>query len=211
MQISKGKTKHIVFVNQPSVTLDIEQQADSCLYVYVANVGDCIADNKITVRQLGEHCETHIYGISLLTGNAKVNNQLHVTHAVSNGKSEQLFKYAVADYAQGSFKAELIIKQDAQHVEAHQTNRNILLSDTAKMHTEPQLEIYADDVKASHGASTGRLSEEALFYMQQRGIDLHSANKLLLNAFFEDVVAQLPEDEQNHVRLFISEQLNLIL
>ena len=200
-----------MLINQPNVRLDIEQQDNSRLYVYVVNVGEDSADNQIYVRQIGEHSETYIYGVALLAGEAMVNNQLQVVHGVSNGKSEQLFKYAVADHAQGSFKAELIINQDAQHVEAHQTNRNILLSDYAKMHTEPQLEIYADDVKASHGASTGRLSEDALFYMQQRGIDIHSAYTLLLNAFFADVVALMPNKEQNSISTLISEQLNSVL
>ena len=91
------------------------------------------------------------------------------------------------------FKGELKIRPDAQRTEAYQTNRNILLSRQAEMLTEPQLEIYADDVKASHGATTGQLDESALFYMQQRCIDRDSATKLLLCAFFDEVIKTLSD------------------
>jgi Fe-S cluster assembly protein SufD len=112
------------------------------------------------------------------------------------------------DKARGSFKGELIIQPDAQKTEAYQTNRNILLSRQAEMLTEPQLEIYADDVKASHGATTGQLDEAALFYMQQRCISRDTASKLLLQAFFAEVVDNL-SDEQ--LRESITQQIEEIL
>ena len=89
---------------------------------------------------------------------------------------------------------DLKIAQDAQQTEAHQTNRNLLLSETAEMRTQPQLEIYADDVKATHGASTGQLDESALFYMQQRGIDKQKARQLLVNAFMKDVLNTISDE-----------------
>jgi Fe-S cluster assembly protein SufD len=99
------------------------------------------------------------------------------------------------DASKASFKGELKILPDSQRVEAYQTNRNILLSRQAEMTTEPQLEIYADDVKASHGATTGQLDESALFYMQQRCVSRDSARKLLLCAFFEDVIRTLSDEK----------------
>ena len=105
----------------------------------------------------------------------------------------------LADNARGRFIGDLKIAQDAQETEAHQTNRNLLLSETAEMRTQPQLEIYADDVKATHGASTGQLDESALFYMQQRGIDKQKARQLLVNAFMKDVI-EVISDQYSDVR-----------
>ena len=114
---------------------------------------------------------------------------------MGGGYSSQVFKFVLDDVAKGSFQGELKIQPDAQQTEAYQTNRNILLSRGAEMITEPQLEIYADDVKASHGATTGQLDESALFYMQQRCIDRETASKLLLQAFFDEVVSTLTDDD----------------
>jgi Fe-S cluster assembly protein SufD len=102
----------------------------------------------------------------------------------------------LAGSSKASFKGELRILPDAQLVEAYQTNRNILRSRQAEMITEPQLEIYADDVKASHGATTGQLDESAIFYMQQRGISRDTAYRLLLGAFFDDVLSTIPDESQ---------------
>ena len=112
------------------------------------------------------------------------------------------------DHAKGSFRGELKIQPNAQQTEAYQTNRNILLSRQAEMLTEPQLEIYADDVKASHGATTGQLDESALFYMQQRCIDRDTAAKLLLCAFFDEVLKTLSDTELQEKLL---EKINNIL
>jgi Fe-S cluster assembly protein SufD len=98
------------------------------------------------------------------------------------------------DNARGRFVGDLKIAPDAQQTEAHQTNRNLLLSDTAEMRTQPQLEIYADDVQATHGASTGQLDESALFYMQQRGIGQQKARQLLVNAFMKEVIDKISDE-----------------
>ena len=112
------------------------------------------------------------------------------------------------DQAKGSFRGELKILPNAQQTEAYQTNRNILLSRQAEMLTEPQLEIYADDVKASHGATTGQLDESALFYMQQRCIDRDTAAKLLLCAFFDEVIKTLTDTQLQEE---LVEKINRIL
>ena len=115
-------------------------------------------------------------------------------HDIGDGVSRQLIKFVLDDAAKGEFLGELVIRQDAQRVDAQQTNRNLLLSKTATMRTRPQLEIYADDVKASHGATTGQLDESALFYMQQRCIAPDEARKMLLRAFIMDIVEKVPEE-----------------
>ena len=98
------------------------------------------------------------------------------------------------DSAHGRFIGDLKIAPDAQKTEAHQTNRNLVLSEDAEMRTQPQLEIYADDVQATHGASTGQLDETALFYMQQRGIDKEKARQLLVGAFMKEVIEAISDE-----------------
>ena len=149
----------------------------------------------ITVEHNAANCRTEIYGLALLHGNQQHHLTTSVLHNVGEGYSSQLIKFVLDDASKASFKGELKIMPDAQHVEAYQTNRNILLSRQADMVTEPQLEIYADDVKASHGATTGQLDESALFYMQQRCIGREAARKLLLCAFFDDVMRTLPDEQ----------------
>ena len=180
--IHSGETFEKVFLNE-SVNLHFVQEAGSHVKIHVIN-----ASFSITVNQLGEGCRTEIYGIENLHGDESVTAETHVTHAVGGGTSNQLVKFVLDDHSRGSFIGDLKIAPDAQKTEAHQTNRNLLLSEDAEMRTRPQLEIYADDVKATHGASTGQLDESALFYMQQRGIDKQKARQLLVNAFMIDVL-----------------------
>ena len=188
MKVSKGDIFERVFVNE-EVNLCIEQEADSRVKIHVIN-----APFSISVTQLGEGCQTEIYGLEHLHGEENVKAETHVTHAVGGGTSTQLIKFVLEDNSRGRFIGDLKIAQDAQQTEAHQTNRNLLLSETAEMRTQPQLEIYADDVKATHGASTGQLDESALFYMQQRGISKEKARQLLVNAFMKDVLNTISDE-----------------
>ena len=188
MKVCKGETYERIFVNE-EVRLNIEQEADSHVKIHVIN-----APFSITVNQIGEGCTTEIYGLEHLRGEDDVTAETHVTHSVGGGTSNQLIKFVLEDNARGRFIGDLKIAQDAQQTEAHQTNRNLVLSETAEMRTQPQLEIYADDVKATHGASTGQLDESALFYMQQRGIDKEKARQLLVNAFMKDVLNTISDE-----------------
>ena len=191
MKISKGEIFERVFVNEPAVDLHIVQEAGSRVKIHLINFSSAM--NNITVEQIGEGCETEIYALAFLHGTDAVTTETHVKHAVGGGTSNQLIKFVLDDEAQGRFIGDLKIAQDAQQTEAHQTNRNLLLSDKATMRTQPQLEIYADDVKATHGASTGQLDESALFYMQQRGIDKQKARQLLVGAFMKDVIESIQD------------------
>ena len=188
MKVCKGETYERVFVNE-EVRLNIEQEADSHVKIHVIN-----APFSITVNQIGEGCTTEIYGLEHLRGEDDVTAETHVTHSVGGGTSNQLIKFVLEDNARGRFIGDLKIAPDAQQTEAHQTNRNLVLSEKAEMRTQPQLEIYADDVKATHGASTGQLDESALFYMQQRGIDKEKARQLLVNAFMKDVLTTISDE-----------------
>ena len=204
MRISKGEIFERVFINEPSLELHIEQEAGSRVKIHIIDLFDKSDSsdpsdsskivNSVSVTQLGEGCSTEIYALAYLHGSDSVTTETHVHHAVGGGMSNQLIKFVLADNSRGRFIGDLKIAPDAQQTEAHQTNRNLLLSDTAEMRTQPQLEIYADDVKATHGASTGQLDESALFYMQQRGIDKQKARQLLVNAFMKDVLNTISDD-----------------
>lgn len=198
LQLIKGEHKHLVIahVSDETAQWHITQEADSVLTIHLFCLdGEAAASHDVLfdIEQVGEHAETYIYGLGVISGKQQVNVRTRVRHSVPNGRSNQLLKFAVKDEAQGAFIGELIVAPHAQHTEAMQTNRNVLLSPTATMHTQPQLEIYADDVKCSHGATTGQIDESALFYMQQRGIAPDEARRLLLAAFFHDVLQTLDE------------------
>ena len=188
--LHKGDIFEQVFVDE-SVNLHIVQEAGSRVKIHLINFSS--ATNSITVEQTGEGCETEIYALAYVRGEEQVTTETHVKHAVGDGKSNQLIKFVLDDRARGRFIGDLKIVQDAQQTEAHQTNRNLLLSDEAEMRTQPQLEIYADDVQATHGASTGQLDESALFYMQQRGISKQKARQLLVNAFMKEVIDSIED------------------
>ena len=190
MKVSRGDIFEQVFVDE-SVNLHLIQEAGSRVKIHLINFSS--ATNSITIEQAGEGCETEIYALAYLHGEESVMTETHVKHAVGGGKSNQLIKFVLDDKARGRFIGDLKIVPDAQQTEAHQTNRNLLLSDEAEMRTQPQLEIYADDVQATHGASTGQLDESALFYMQQRGISKQKARQLLVNAFMKEVLDSISD------------------
>ena len=198
MKVSKGDIFERVFINE-EVNLQIDQEAGSHVKIVVINFEtsrsqDIEISNRIFIEQQGEGCETEIYGLAFLCGDETATTETHVTHAVGGGSSNQLIKFVLDDNARGRFIGDLKIAPDAQQTEAHQTNRNLLLSETAEMRTQPQLEIYADDVQATHGASTGQLDESALFYMQQRGIGQQKARQLLVNAFMKEVLDTISDE-----------------
>ena len=190
--LHKGEIFEHVFLNEPVVDLQIIQEAGSCVKIHLVNFSS--AQNNITIQQQGKDCKTEIYALAFLHDDESVTTETHVTHAIGGGTSNQLIKFVLDDNAHGRFIGDLKIVKDAQKTEAHQTNRNLLLSETAEMRTQPQLEIYADDVKATHGASTGQLDETALFYMQQRGIDKQKARQLLVGAFMKDVLETIGDE-----------------
>lgn len=193
MRVSKGEIFERVFLDEPSLDLHIVQAEGSRVKIHILNFSS--ATNRLTVEQTGRDCATEIYALAYLHDADKVDTETHVTHRVGGGKSDQLIKFVLDDHAQGRFFGELKIDPDAQQVEAHQTNRNILLSDEAEMRTRPQLEIYADDVQATHGASTGQLDNAALFYMQQRGIGKQKARQLLVGAFVREIIDTISDDK----------------
>ena len=197
--LQSGEKRELVFINEPNMHWHIIQEANSSLRVHIiylsAEEASAEWQTTLTVEQNGTNCRTEIYAMGLIHQSQQAHLLTRVHHNIGGGYSSQILKFVLDDQAKGSFRGELKIQPDAQQTEAYQTNRNILLSRQAEMLTEPQLEIYADDVKASHGATTGQLDESALFYMQQRCIDRDTAAKLLLCAFFDEVIKTLSDTQ----------------
>ena len=196
--IPAGQTRELVFINEVDMHWHIIQEAESVLKLHVICLAQDQSDAQwhanLTVEQNGAGCRTEIYSMALLHHDQQAHVRTRVIHNIGGGYSSQVIKFVLDDHTKASFQGCLKIQPDAQQTEAYQTNRNILLSRHADMLTEPQLEIYADDVKASHGATTGQLDEAALFYMQQRCIDRATASKLLLQAFFDEVLRNLTDE-----------------
>jgi len=172
-------------------TLLIDQRASSTVLGNVITLHNGITRNTIEIDLDGENCETLLCGMVIADKNQQVDNFTSIIHNKPNCNSRELFKYVLDDKAKGGFTGKLYVAKDAQKTSAFQTNRNILLNKTAKMRTKPQLEIYADDVKCSHGATVGQLDETAKFYMQSRGISESEARLLLMFAFTNDVIEHI--------------------
>ena len=149
--------------------------------------------NDFTVTLNGEHCETMLAGMVIGSDRMHIDNDSDIRHLAPRCNSNQLFKYVLDGESEGAFEGSIFVAPGAQFTEAYQSNRNILASTSSRMHCKPQLEIYNDDVKCSHGATTGQLDAEALFYMRSRGIPENEARTMLMQAFMVDVI--------NHVHI----------
>lgn len=136
----------------------------------------------------GEHCESHLLGMTIAGGRQHVDSHTLICHNAPRCRSNEMFKYVLNDQAVGAFSGKILVKPGCPRTDAYQGNRNICASPQAKMYTKPQLEIYTDDVKCSHGATVGQLDQEALFYMRTRGVSESVARRLLMQAFVADVV-----------------------
>lgn len=147
--------------------------------------------NNVFVKLAEEHAEANVYGLSLVDGNQHVDNYTFIDHAVPNCLSNEMYKNILDDDATGAFNGRILVRRDAQKTQAYQSNKNICMTPTARFFTKPQLEIYADDVKCSHGATVGQINEEALFYLQSRGIGGREARMMLMYAFAYEVIRNI--------------------
>lgn len=149
--------------------------------------------NNLHIRMEGEGAETNALGLFLIDKMQHVDSYTVIEHASPHCTSNQHYKGVLDDASTGAFNGKIHVHPDAQKTEAYQTNNNILLTDNAKMNTKPQLEIYADDVKCSHGATVGQLDEEALFYLQSRGISKDESRLMLMAAFTHEVISRIKQ------------------
>ena len=169
----------------------VSQKQQSVASVHTYSFGGKLTRNNLEFYQEGEHITSHLNGISILNKKQHVDNHTLVNHKFPNCESHELYKGIYADKSTGVFNGKVIVQQAAQKTNAFQQNNNILIDDGASINAKPQLEIFADDVKCSHGCTIGQLDESALFYMQSRGIPKKEAKALLLFAFGNDVVEKI--------------------
>jgi len=167
------------------------QEASSRLSTYAITLNGGLVRNYSNSRLNGKGADANFYGLYLADKKQHVDNRVFVEHAVPDCTSNELFKGILDDEASAVFNGHVLVQRDAQRTNAYQQNRNILLTDKAKVNTRPFLEIYADDVKCSHGATVGQLDSEALFYLRSRGICMASARLLLMYAFAAEVINKM--------------------
>jgi Fe-S cluster assembly protein SufD len=166
----------------------IYQDKDSRFNSGVYSLLGGLIRNNFDVNLNAEGCESNLNGLSLIDKNQHIANFVYMKHTKPHCNSNQLFKTIIDDNGSGAFNGQVYVCKDAQQTNANQTNKNILLSNMAKINTKPHLVIYADDVKCTHGATVGQLNEEAMFYMQARGIPKKEAKMLLMYAFANEVI-----------------------
>jgi Fe-S cluster assembly protein SufD len=187
----------------------IHQSNTSKVDTFTLTLNGEIVRNNFTLVVDGENCESHFHGLYLLHGNTLSDNHTVVDHQKPNSFSNELYKGIMDGHSKGVFNGKIFVRPHAQKTNAFQSNRNILLSDTATVNTKPQLEIWADDVKCSHGCTSGQLDDEALFYLQSRGIPEPTAKAMLLYAFALDVLAPVKNEAvRNYLDGLISDRLH---
>lgn len=169
----------------------VRQERDSyCMLNTLTLEGNWVR-NDVVVNVDGENAETYLNGICLGSAKQHVDNHTFISHNVPNCQSFELYKSVMDEQSTAVFNGKVLVKKDAQQINAYQSNANILLSENASVNSKPELEIYADDVKCSHGSTTGQLDESALFYLRARGLSKEKAQKLLIAAFVEDVLEHI--------------------
>lgn len=186
----------VIVVSEGNLARSIEVQPGQRKDMVLLILPGVSCDLKMDVILAGEGAEANIYGAYVCGSDEKVRIAVDMHHDHPHCNSRQLFKGIAGGTSKVDFYGKIIVAQDAQKTEAYQENHNILLSDGAKVDTKPQLEIYADDVKCSHGATIGRLNEEEQFYMRSRGISLEDAKVLQMISFIAPVLENIPDESR---------------
>ena len=172
-------------------TEQVVQADDSTFKINTFTLNGAIVRNNLNIDSLGKNTMTYLNGLYPLKGKQHVDNHTYLLHREPNGESHELYKGILGDSSTGVFNGKVFVHREAQKTNAFQSNANIVMTDTATINSKPELEIYADDVKCSHGSTTGQLDEEALFYLRARGLSKESARAVLVNAFASDVIEQI--------------------
>jgi Fe-S cluster assembly protein SufD len=169
-------------------TTQVIQKKQSVFSNYTFTLSGSLIRNNLTLVLDDEYIESHLNGLYLTAGNQVVDNHTVVDHRKPNCNSNELYKGIIDGNSTATFNGKIFVRKDAQKTNAFQSNKNILLSEAGTINTKPQLEIYADDVKCSHGTTTGKLDEDKIFYLRARGLSKESAKKILMHAFASEVV-----------------------
>jgi len=173
----------------------VYQSTHSRFSINTITLGGHIVKNKLHIKLDGTQCENHMHGLYLADGSQLIDNHTAVYHTKPHSNSNQLYKGIIGGKAHGVFNGKIFVEKDAQKTNAYQSNKNILLSNDAVINAKPQLEIFADDVKCTHGATTGQMDEEALFYLRSRGINEAPAKALLNLAFANDILNNISMED----------------
>ncbi len=219
-EISAEKRAHVDYYkiqndNSAASLIDntfVAQERDTICSVHTFSFGGKIVRNNLNFYQNGEYVDSILKGITILEDKQHVDHHTLVHHLVPNCESHQDYKGIYDDKSTGVFNGKVIVEKEAQKTNAYQQNNNVLISDKATMNAKPQLEIFADDVKCSHGCTIGQLDDQALFYMQQRGIPKKEAKALLMYAFANTVLESVRIPElKSRINKLIAKKLNVDL
>lgn len=205
-EVFVGKNAHVEIY-------DIENTHERChrvhqLYAQVAEGGRLVhtaftlasglSRNQTDVQLTGQGAEATLLGCAIANGTQHVDNNTLIDHRAPGCRSRELYKYVVDQQASGAFAGRVLVREEAQQTDSEERNANLVCTDEARMWTQPMLEIYADDVKCSHGSTVGQLNDEALFYLRQRGINEAEARMLLKQAFASEVINEIPLEALQH-------------
>ncbi len=190
----------------------VEQQRDSHYRSFTLDLGGRLSRQNLHARLGGVNVETLLYGLYLARGEQLVDNHTAIFHDQPDCRSWEVYKGVLAERAHGVFNGKVIVQPVAQKTDAKQTNRNLLLSDTARIDTKPQLEIFADDVKCTHGATVGKLNEQQRFYLRTRGIAGREAEQMLIAAFVSEVLAEITEPTaREHLQALVHAEMSALI
>jgi Fe-S cluster assembly protein SufD len=186
-------------------TTHIRQTGKSVVHTVTISLNGGIVRTNLNIAMEAANSEAHLYGLYFQEGTSHVDNHTVVDNAMPGCQSNELYKGILDGHASGVFNGKIFVQRDAQKINAYQSNKNILLSETASVNTKPQLEIFADDVKCSHGCTVGQLDEEGMFYLRSRGIPKKAATALLLHGFVVDILEKIKSEA---VRTYVDELIS---
>ena len=184
---------------------NIYQSANSRVNTFTFSLSGKDLRNNLNILLNEENCETHLYGLYSISNNDHIDNHTTVDHRKPHCYSNEYYKGIIDENGIGTFNGKIYVRPNAQKTNAFQSNKNLVLTETATINTKPQLEIWADDVKCSHGATTGQIDEEQMFYLRSRGLGKESATALLLHAFAFDIIDKV---ELVQLRKYIGSKIN---
>ncbi|MFP4639770.1 MAG: Fe-S cluster assembly protein SufD [Guyparkeria sp.] len=181
---------------------------DARYHSYNVQLGGKVIRREYDIHVGGSGAHTDLIGLMMPRDRQVLDTHTRITHAAADTTSNEHYRSIADGHGRGVFKGRILIEQDAQRIEAYQSSNNLILSDNAEIDAKPELEIYADDVKCSHGATIGRLDEESLFYLRTRGVPLTEARALLIAGFAQEVIDEIPMDD---LRDWLTERVEAVL
>lgn len=191
---------------------NVEQDADSTFTINTITLDGGLVRNDLAIAVAGSNSTTNLNGAYLLRDTQHVDNHTTVDHLVAHCDSNELYKGVIDGKATAVFNGKVFVRPNAQKINAFQSNGNVLLSDDATINSKPELEIYADDVKCSHGSTTGQLDDEAIFYLRARGIGEKAARQLMVGAFIGEVLEKIEDEEVlNHIHRGLEERFGWVI